>query len=499
MKNSWTIGKRILFGFCAVLAITVALGAFALARVLAIQADTTVITGDCLPGVYLVGKIEAEVKEAEMHVRKHLLATDPAAMDQIEKDLAACRDRVTQYYADYKKISIAGEDHELFDKMQGFRPDYLRLRNEVLELSHALKKKEAAAVADGQLEPLFNNYMLAVRAEVEFNKRRAGDYAERISAAVNTAKYGLLVGLGLALLIGGAAAFIIIAGANRALRGVVSTIKEGSNQVATAVGQISSASQSLAEGASEQAASLEETSSSLEEMSSMTRRNAENANHAKEVSAQTRAAADTGVADMQEMSKAMAEIKGASDDIAKIIKTIDEIAFQTNILALNAAVEAARAGEAGMGFAVVAEEVRNLAQRSAQAAKETADKIENSILKSQRGTDLNAKVTVSLEQIAVKARKVDEIVAEIASASNEQSQGINQVNTAVSQMDKVTQSNAASAEESASAAEELSAQANSLKAAVSDLIHLVDGSRQEEQISAGAIVPFNGQLQRRRR
>ena len=178
---------------------------------------------------------------------------------------------------------------------------------------------------------------------------------------------------------------------------------------------------------------------------------------------------------MEEMKRAMDAIKGASDDISKIIKTIDEIAFQTNILALNAAVEAARAGEAGMGFAVVAEEVRNLAQRSAQSAKETAGKIEDSVKKSEHGVQICGKVAQSLSAIVGKARQVDTLVAEIAQASKEQTQGIEQVNTAVSQMDKVTQSNAAGAEESAAAAEELSAQAVVLQESVAELRALVDG------------------------
>ena len=169
--------------------------------------------------------------------------------------------------------------------------------------------------------------------------------------------------------------------------------------------------------------------------------------------------ADTGAADMTAMTAAMNEIKTSADDIAKIIKTIDEIAFQTNILALNAAVEAARAGEAGAGFAVVADEVRNLAQRSAHAAKETAGKIEGAITKTAQGVTISNKVAISLEEIATRSREVDELVVEIATASTEQNQGIGQVTQAVAQMDQVTQKNAASAEESASAAEELNAQA----------------------------------------
>jgi methyl-accepting chemotaxis protein len=213
-------------------------------------------------------------------------------------------------------------------------------------------------------------------------------------------------------------------------------------------------------------------------MASMTKRNSENAQKANDLAKQARSAADKGVGDMQTMSSAMEAIKVSSDDIAKIIKTIDEIAFQTNILALNAAVEAARAGEAGMGFAVVADEVRNLAQRSAQAAKETAGKIEGAIAKTAQGVDISSKVAVTLNEIVTKVRQVDELVAEVAGASREQTQGATQINTAVGQMDKVTQSNAANAEESAAAAEELNAQAATMKESVTELMQLVGGNNQ---------------------
>ena len=302
-----------------------------------------------------------------------------------------------------------------------------------------------------------------------------GRMATTAAGALSTASTTMIAGLSIGLVVGVLLAFFLTRSITKPIKAVAETLSAGAEQTASAASQVSSASQTLAEGASEQAASLEETSSSLEEVSSTTKRNAETAAKVKELGSEARQAGDAGVRDMGEMVTAMNAIKASSDDIAKIIKTIDEIAFQTNILALNAAVEAARAGEAGMGFAVVADEVRNLAQRCAQAAKETATKIEDAVQKSARGAEISAKVAKSLEEIVTKARQVDEMAGEVAASSREQSQGIEQVNTAVTQMDKVTQSNAATAEESASAAEELNAQADALKDAVVELLQMVDG------------------------
>jgi methyl-accepting chemotaxis protein len=272
------------------------------------------------------------------------------------------------------------------------------------------------------------------------------------------------------------------------LRRVIDHLKKGADRLNTTSGEMASSSQNLSDGASEQAASLEETSSSLEELSSMTKQNEEHAQKATDLARQARTAGDRGAEDMQAMSVAMAAIKESSNDIAKIIKSIDEIAFQTNILALNAAVEAARAGEAGMGFAVVADEVRSLAQRSAQAARETTNKIEAAIGKTAQGVEISGKVVATLSDIAAKARQVDELVAQVASASAEQTQGIIQINNAVSQMEKVTQSNAAGAEESTATAQELTAQAEAMTKSLADLLALVGaeqtvGANSRHQIS----------------
>ena len=332
-----------------------------------------------------------------------------------------------------------------------------------IDLVEIGKKRAAAA-----------NLVLGLADEmVTTGMKRTVEAADHSEQSLSVSSTTIFFGLAASLLVGFVVAFAIIRGTTKVLTSVAKDLSEGSLQVSAAAAQVSAASQSLAEGSSEQAAGLEETSASLEEMSSMTKRNAEGAQQAKELSNLARNSADAGTAHMQEMRQAMDAIKASSDDIAKIIKTIDEIAFQTNILALNAAVEAARAGEAGMGFAVVAEEVRSLAQRSAQSAKETATKIEDAIRKSEHGVSISTKVAAALADIVENARKVDALVAEIATASAEQNQGISQVNTAISQMDQVTQSNASSAEEGAAAAEELSAQAVAMQHSVTELRALI--------------------------
>ncbi len=293
-----------------------------------------------------------------------------------------------------------------------------------------------------------------------------------------------IVGVTLAVALG----ILITRAITKPINHIIAGLTEGAQQVAAASGQVSAASQSLAEGATEQAAGLEETSSSLEEMSSMIRQNADNAAEADTLSNEAQKAGREGSAALERMNQAIKEIQQSSSDTANIIKTIDEIAFQTNLLALNAAVEAARAGEAGKGFAVVAEEVRNLAMRSAEAAKNTANLIEQSMKNSERGGDISEELTKVFEQTQSRIEKTSNLVGEIAAACAEQSQGIEQVNTATSQMDKVTQQNAANAEESASASEELNAQAESMQGIVQDLVALVEGAS-GQRLQGHAIPP----------
>ena len=259
---------------------------------------------------------------------------------------------------------------------------------------------------------------------------------------------------------------------NRAVKG----LRDAADNLKAASGEIASASTLLSEQASEQAASIEETSSSLEEMSSMTRQNAEHANEANSLMVETNQILSKANQSMSQLTTSMVEISKASEETSKIIKTIDEIAFQTNLLALNAAVEAARAGESGAGFAVVADEVRNLAMRAAEAAKNTANLIEGTVKQIKEGSSMVERTSTEFSQVASSASKMSGLVAEITAASNEQAQGIEQINKAVSVMDKVTQQTSASAEESASASEEMNAQTKQMRLVIMDLMAITGAS-----------------------
>ncbi len=321
----------------------------------------------------------------------------------------------------------------------------------------------------GKVAPEFTATLTRVKSSVhdfqtELEERTRTEQHRNEIIVFSIAGVGIVAGIVIA--------WLITRSVSRGITDVAGRLAAESDKAAVSAVHVAEASQSMAGGASQQASSLEETSSSLHEMASMTSRNSENAQNAKTLANQARTTADAGAAEMEQMKSAMGAIKGSSLEISKIIKTIDEIAFQTNILALNAAVEAARAGEAGLGFAVVAEEVRNLAQRSAQAAKETAEKISTSTEKSEQGVRISEKMAGNLSAIVEKTRQLDERIAEIAQSSQEQSEGINQINAAVANMDKITQSNAALAQQSASASEEFKEQAAQVRLAVTELLRM---------------------------
>jgi methyl-accepting chemotaxis protein/methyl-accepting chemotaxis protein-1 (serine sensor receptor) len=319
--------------------------------------------------------------------------------------------------------------------------------------------------------------MLKIQTQItEATRQEANDVAARakgLSIAL------LLAAIGVAL-----AALYTVQQGNRSLRNFSTQITESAGQVSSSAQQVTAASQALAQGSSEQAATLEETSASAEEINSMTQKNAENARSAATETESADHLLKETTQKLDQMIGSMNEINASSEKISRIIRVIDEIAFQTNILALNAAVEAARAGEAGMGFAVVADEVRNLAQRCAQAAKDTSALIEESIVRSQDGKVRLDEVAKCVRKVVDNASRIKILAGEVHLGSQEQARGIEQIAKAVAQMQRVTQSTAASAEQSASAGEEMSAQASGLNHAAKLLQELIGGAQQVGSSSA---------------
>jgi methyl-accepting chemotaxis protein len=477
--NTWTIGKRITLGFIGVISIALLLGLFVLQKSRAVNEHFTIVADMELPTQRSAMAIKARANELLTCMYKHIFSTSDEDMTKLEArmaELARAND------ADMKSIHEllnSDEDRQAFAMVEATLAKWRAGRSATIQASRsartAAESSALYAKTVAEVEPLAAAYGIAFDRLLDESDNSVREASGSTKSAVSSLNRGVLVGVGASVLLGGLLAFVIIRGTSRALKQVAGTLKDASEQVSSAATQVSASSQSIAEGASEQAASLEETSASLEEIGSMTKRNAESAENAHNLAVDTRGATEKGTQQMQEMVGAMADIQASSDNISKIIKTIDEIAFQTNILALNAAVEAARAGEAGAGFAVVAEEVRALAQRSASAAKETAESIEDSIRKSGRGAELSNRVFEELKQIQEKTKRMNDLVSEIAHASKEQSEGLGQVGSAISQMDKVTQANAGNAEETASAAEQMNAQSFAMQENVRELLRLVDG------------------------
>ncbi|MDP0499343.1 MAG: methyl-accepting chemotaxis protein [Verrucomicrobiota bacterium JB022] len=483
--KSWTIGKRVTLGYLAVITIIIALCSFTLYSLKQIKHNSG-LNDETYEAEILMETMITRVRGIETCYYQHIMSSSREEMTKLVDDIQAYRDDNAKAVQAYEAIlQNADADYttqrETCKAVWEERLAFNAAMDKFLQLSWGSTTPESAAALFTQsrkeLDPVTRKYEEGLRALRDVVQADSAVASAQMAAYLSSTELASWIGTALAIVVGLVLATITVRSINRILLRLASNLGDASSQVSSAANQVSAASQSLAEGSSEQAASLEETSASLEEINGQAQRNGERADTARTYAEEARTATEQGNYQMEQMVGAMTDIKKASDNIAVIVKTIDEIAFQTNLLALNAAVEAARAGEAGAGFAVVAEEVRALARRAASAAQETTEKIEDTIAKSSNGVALSGKVADGLRVIIDKTSRVNDLVLEISGSSREQSQGISQITIAVTQMDKVTQSNASNAEETASAAEELNAQALTLQQEVSQLQSIVSGRR----------------------
>lgn len=384
-------------------------------------------------------------------------------------------------FTQMKKLTTSAHMQALIRQLDQIDAEQLSpIDTRVLEAMGNDKSDAAIKIYLKEYEPARAKYEAALKQLVDEAGKATAQAAQTMEDNNRLSLHHICLTLTLGLLLVVASMLMITRHVSRRLRATTALVEREAGATAQSSALLQSASNDLAAGASSIAASLEETSSALEMMFAATKRNADSVRTAKDFTDQTCAAAEKGTADMGLLTGALDEIQISATSISKIIKTIDEIAFQTNILALNAAVEAARAGEAGLGFAVVADEVRNLARRSAGAARETSERIEDSIQKSLRGVDIGRRVAQNFSDITEKTRRVNALAAEIAIGSQTQSEGYSQLNATVAQIGVTTQENAVSADESAATSRELLGQAGALNEAVESLHQLIEG-RSEKQ------------------
>ncbi len=502
------ISAKILFGFFMVAFIAGVIGVEGVININKISALDTKLYEKMTQPLKEVIDIANDANDIRGHIRDILLKDSPSEIQEHASKIKAASSDFDESLDELTKTTLTAEGEKTIKAVKTAKVKYVEIVNRIIELKNQNKQEEAVKLLYGEGKPALEELQSLINTCTDLKLNLAKTTAEdnsQIAASTTTLTIIILVvGIIIAVLIG----IFISTTISKPIRKIIKIadkvadgdfdvtinvdskdeigllnasfrkmtdklnntmcyINSASEQVASGSKQVSDSSIALSQGAMEQASAIEELTASIEEISAQTKMNAENATNANEIAERAKINAENGYGQMKEMQNAVDEINNASTSIYKIIKVIDEIAFQTNILALNAAVEAARAGQHGKGFAVVAEEVRNLAARSAKAAKETTDMIEGSIKKAETGTKIANETAEALNKIVENTVQVANFIGQIAVASNEQSEGISQINAAVMQVSTVVQTNSATSEESASASEELASQAEMLKDQVS--------------------------------
>jgi len=523
--SNWKIGFRISAAFAVVILICAAMSFFNYNRVQNIDRETVKVSDNTVPSVAALSGVQTRIYRILELMRQHAASSSPEEMSRLVSQIKVNQELNNKALLDYEALPFADGEKELYEKAKQDRGVFHDTTDQIQVVSSkgdAQSNALAAKMINEQLSPAADKSADSIQAVIDLNNNGSKNGLRRVRDAVSATIEGTLIGLLLSVVLAVVVTLLVVRSItapllkavvaldqvadgdlttvldvdtrdevgmmakslNRAVEKLNTTLQEVADSATNATStsqQLAAASEAIASGAQEQAASLEETSASLEEITAAVRQSADNANQASQLATSSKDSAEVGQQVVSRAITAMAEINVASAKISDIISTIDEIAFQTNLLAVNAAVEAARAGDEGRGFAVVASEVRSLAQRSAVAAKEIKVLIQDSLKKVEAGSELVNRSGETLQGIVGSVKRVTDIVGEIAAASGEQSTGIEQVNTAMTQMDQVTQSNSAQTEELSATAQSLSEQSAHLMELVSTFILSQSGNSQRER------------------
>lgn len=527
MLTNLKIGTRLALGFGIILALLLAVAGIGLNRMGAIETNTENIVTHYNAQATMARDLSDQVQTVSRLLRTVLLMDNQADKRANVEAIAKAREAYDDVAKKLNDSNWSQQGKDVCAAIDAAKVKARAANNQVTELALAGKNQEAVRVMMGEARPAVAAWQESINKAVKFfNGKMEEKYAEA-TAAYKSAVVFMLTGTVLALVLGAVMALLttrsitlplkavgavietvaqgdltqrveiqskdelgdlgrILNETNEGLREMVLQIQESAQAISTASGEISTGNQDLSRRTEEQAASLEETASSMEEITSNVNQTADNARSANQEAGRARKVAQEGGEAVAQVIAAMEAINQSSARINEIIGVVDEIAFQTNLLALNAAVEAARAGEQGRGFAVVAAEVRNLAKRSADAAKEIKGLIRDSVAKSQDGTKVAAHAGETIQEVVTNVQRATSLVEEIAGATQEQSTALNEINKAVLQMDEVTQQNAALVEEAAAAAESLDAQAHTLTEVVARFKTGVEVRRAQARVQPAA-------------
>ncbi len=483
-----SVSKKLVIGFALVALLGCFSSVFSVVYLDILNRDIEILSKEALPNITDLGEMRREVLTMRMALREMRNPLYSQAETEVQvQDYQKSQQEYFAAKARYESVPMGSEEKALWERLVKAESELFALNRGYVDyaVKHAGEKDmhdELLKLArqSGQTRA-YDEFIALFNSQVAFivkDNNRINETALRNSI---NGRVGALIAGALSLIMSLFIGFTLARAITRRVRNATSVLESSADYIRSSSEQLASASQSLASGSSEQAASIEEISSSLEEISSMTKQNADYAAQANKLTADAIGSIDAAHKAMQRSLAASQEIARASGETQKIIKTIDEIAFQTNLLSLNAAVESARAGDAGAGFAVVADEVRSLSMRSAEASRRTAQLIEETIGKVNEGVATFAETGKSIDEVVERSARVQHLVGEIAAASNEQSKGIEQINRGVSEMEKVVQQNAANSEETAASTEELNAQAEEMRASVRVLAAYVFGGSDGDQ------------------